>query len=293
MRMMMIAAALMAAMSATATAAVQTEEVAYQGGGVKMKGLIAWDDSIRGKRPGVLVVHEWWGHNDHARERAKQLAALGYVAMAVDMYGDGKTAEHPDNAMAFMTEATKDPEQTAARFMAAEAVLKKHKKVDRSRIAAIGYCFGGAVVLNMARRGADLRGVASFHGALGAWAPVERGRIKAKVLVMTGADDGMILPETVSTFESEMKGAGADFRVISYPGAKHSFTNPAADAIAAKFGMPVAYNAEADKASWIELEAFLKHVFKGRKAAPLNSGAPMQKDAPKKDEAPMRRGGGY
>ena len=254
-------AGLLALLTVTAQAAVKTEEVTYQGGGVQMKGLIAWNSSIKGKRPAVLVVHEWWGHNDYARSRAKQLAEMGYVAMAVDMYGDGKQAAHPDNAMAFMTEATKDPVQTAERFNAAYALLAQRKQTDASRIAAIGYCFGGAVVLNMARLGTDLKGVASFHGALGAWKPAVPGAIKAKVLVLNGADDGMVPAEVVAGFEQEMKTAGADFRVINYPGAKHSFTNPAATELGIKFNMPVAYNEAADKASWAELDAFLKQVF--------------------------------
>lgn len=247
--------------SVAATAAVQTKDVAYEGGGVTMKGMIAWDDAVKGPRPAVLVVHEWWGHTDYARSRAKQLAGMGYVAMAVDMYGDGKIAKHPDNAMAFMQEATKDTEQTAARFLAAEKLLKAEPTVDGKRVAAIGYCFGGAVVLNMARRGADLKGVASFHGALGAWSPAEKGKVGAKVLVMNGADDGMVPAAAVAKFEDEMKSLGADFRVINYAGAKHSFTNPGADEFAKQFNMPVGYNAEADKASWAELDAFLKQVF--------------------------------
>lgn len=254
-------AGLLALFAVTAQAAVKTEEVTYQGGGVQMKGLIAWDSSIKGKRPAVLVVHEWWGHNDYARSRAKQLAEMGYVAMAVDMYGDGKQAAHPDNAMAFMTEATKDPVQTAERFNAAYALLAQRKQTDATRIAAIGYCFGGAVVLNMARLGTDLKGVASFHGALGAWKPAVPGAIKAKVLVLNGADDGMVPAEVVAAFEQEMKTAGADFRVINYPGAQHSFTNPAATDLGIKFNMPVAYNEAADKASWAELDGFLKQVF--------------------------------
>lgn len=261
MRTFLFAILFAALLTPVARADIKTEEVAYEGGGVKMKGFIAWDDSIKGKRPGVLVVHEWWGYNDYARSRAKQLAALGYVAMAVDMYGDGKTADHPDNAAAFMQEATKDTEQTAARFEAAEKLLKKQKVTDPSRIAAIGYCFGGAVVLNMARRGDNLRGVASFHGALGAWSPAQKGKVKAKLLVMTGADDPMIPADSVQKFRDEMAAAGADFRVISYPGATHGFTNPAADENGRKFDMPIAYNAEADKASWGELDAFLKQVF--------------------------------
>lgn len=274
MRTIMAAAVLAATtFTTTAMAAVQTEEVSYDGGGVTMKGLVAWDDSIKGKRPGVLVVHEWWGNNEYSRERAQQIAALGYVAMAIDMYGDGKTADHPDNAMAFMTEATKNADQAAARFQAAMTLLQKRKTVDPSRIAAIGYCFGGAVVLNMARRGTALRGVASFHGALGAWAPVQKGKVRAKVLVMTGADDGMIPPEAVQKFETEMKDAGADYRMIVYPGAKHGFTNPGADENAKKFGIPLGYDAAADAASWAELQTFLTQVFTVPKSeAPMRSG---------------------
>jgi dienelactone hydrolase len=264
--MRILVAALLGLFAVAAQAAVQTTEVSYDGGGVSMKGFIAWDDAVKGKRPGVLVVHEWWGHNDYARARATQLAEMGYVAMAVDMYGDGRTADHPDNAMAFMQEATKDPEQTAARFLAAQKILKKQKVTDDSRLAAIGYCFGGAVVLNMARRGDNLRGVASFHGALGAWAPAQPGAVKAKVLVMTGADDPMVPAEAVEKFSGEMTSARADFRVISYPGATHGFTNPAATELGAKFSMPLAYNAEVDAASWRELEAFLKDVFAPGKA---------------------------
>lgn len=253
-------------------AAIQTKDVTYEGGGVTMKGFIAWDDAVKGKRPGVLVVHEWWGHNDHARASAKRLAGMGYVAMAVDMYGDGKTADHPDNAMAFMQAATKDTEQTAARFIAAEKILKKQKVTDDTKLAAIGYCFGGAVVLNMARRGADLRGVASFHGALGAWSPAVKGAVKSRVLVLTGADDSMVPATAVTAFEEEMKAADANFRVVTYAGATHGFTNPAADGVAAKFGMPVAYNADADKASWAELDAFLQQVF----AQPTATEPPMR-----------------
>lgn len=245
-----------------ALAALQGKNVNYHGGGVHMKGYLVYDDQFKGKRPAVLVVHEWWGLNAHARERAEQLAKEGYIALAVDMYGDGKQADHPDNAMAFMQAATKDTAQTTARFRAAEKLLKADKRADSSKVAAIGYCFGGAVVLNMARQGEPLKGVASFHGALGAWQPAQPGKVSSKVLVMTGADDNMVPAEAVTRFEDEMKAVKADYRVISYPGAKHSFTNPAADDFAKKFNMPVAYNAEVDKASWGELQQFLKDIFK-------------------------------
>lgn len=243
-------------------AAVQTRDVVYEGGGVSMKGMIAWDDSLRAKRPAVLVVHEWWGHNDYTRERARQLAAQGYVAMSVDMYGDGKIAAHPQDAMAFMQAATQDTEQTAARFEAALNVLRQDPHVDATRLAAIGYCFGGAVVLNMARRGEPLRGVASFHGALGAWKPAAKGAIKARVLVLNGGADAMVGPEAVAKFEAEMKATGADYKLINYPKALHGFSNPAATELGKQFAMPLAYDAQADQQSWDELQRFLMEVFR-------------------------------
>lgn len=275
---MRILVALLAGLfSVAALAAVETKEVTYAGGGVQMKGFLAWDGEARGKRPAVIVVHEWWGHNDYVRARAKQLAEMGYVALAVDMYGDGKTANHPDNAMAFMSEATKDKVQAAERFNAGLALLRADEHVDAQNIAAIGYCFGGAVVLNMARAGTDLKGVASFHGALGGWMTPLPGSITAKVLVLNGADDSMVPAEAVAKFEDEMKTAKADFRVINYPGAKHSFTNPAADQFAKQFNMPVAYNAAADQASWAELDAFLKDVFKPAPVPLKNPGGYIQR----------------
>lgn len=275
---MRILVALLAGLFSVATlAAVETKEVTYAGGGVQMKGFLAWDGEVKGKRPAVIVVHEWWGHNDYVRARAKQLAGMGYVALAVDMYGDGKTASHPDNAMAFMSEATKDKAQAAERFNAGLALLRANEHVDAQNIAAIGYCFGGAVVLNMARAGTDLKGVASFHGALGAWMTPLPGSITAKVLVLNGADDSMVPADAVAKFEDEMKAARADFRVINYPGAKHSFTNPAADQFAKQFNMPVAYNAAADQASWAELDAFLKDVFRPAPVPLKNPGGYIQR----------------
>lgn len=264
----MVMAGLLALASVATQAAVKGEEVTYQGGGATMKGYVAVDTAIKGPRPAVLVVHEWWGHNAYARKRADMLAAMGYVAMAVDMYGDGKRADHPDNAMAFMQEAVKDPVQAVERFNAALALLRARADVDGTRIAAIGYCFGGAVVLNMARIGTDLKGVASFHGALGAWRPVAPGAVSAKVLVLNGAADTMVTAEQVAAFEQEMRTARADFRVVNYPGAKHSFTNPEADDFARRFSMPVGYDAAADQASWAELAAFLQDVLAPAREVP-------------------------
>jgi dienelactone hydrolase len=236
--------------------------VDYSAQGVVMKGHLAYDESITGKRPGVLVVHEWWGLNDYARKRARMLAELGYTALAVDMYGDGKQAIHPDDAKAFSSELMKNFDVGKARFVAAMEFLKQQASVDPSRIAAIGYCMGGGVVLNMARQGVELKGVASFHGSLTAVKPAQPGVIKAKILVLNGGADKFVTPEQIEAFKQEMKAAGADFQFISYPGALHSFTNPEATELGKKFNMPVAYNAKADKESWDEMKKFLSTIFK-------------------------------
>ena len=235
--------------------------VDYSAQGAVMKGYLTYDENIAGKRPGVLVVPEWWGLNDYARKRARMLAELGYTALAVDMYGDGKVTTMPDDAGKLSSEAMKNFEVAKARFMAAVDFLRQQPAVDPNRIAAIGYCFGGGVVLNMARQGVDLRGVASFHGGLTAVKPAQFGSVKAKILVLNGGADKFITPEQIEAFKQEMKSAGADFRFISYPGATHSFTNPEATELGKKFNMPIAYNAEADKESWGELKEFLKNIF--------------------------------
>jgi len=242
--------------------AIEGKDVEYTADGVVMKGYLAYDKNISGKRPGVLVVHEWWGLNEYARKRARMLAELGYAALAVDMYGEGKQAAHPDDAGKFSSALMKNFDVAKARFTAAEDFLKKQPFVDSGRIAAIGYCFGGGIVLNMARQGTDLKGVASFHGSLNAVKPAQPGSVKAKILVLHGADDKFITPEQIEAFKKEMKNAGADFRFISYPGAVHSFTNPDSDDYAKKFKIPLGYNAEADKKSWEELREFLDRIFK-------------------------------
>jgi dienelactone hydrolase len=241
---------------------IEGKEVKYSADGVQMNGYLAYDKNISGKRPGVLVVHEWWGLNEYARKRARMLAEMGYTALAVDMYGDGKQATHPDEAGKFSSELMKNFDVAESRFMAALEFLKKQPSVDPEKIAAIGYCFGGGIVLNMARQGVDLKGVASFHGSLVAVKPAQFGDVKAKILVLHGADDKFITPEQIESFRQEMKKAGANFQFISYPGAVHSFTNPDADEYAKKFNLVLGYNAEADKKSWEELRRFLDRIFK-------------------------------
>ena len=251
----------LALVATSARAEVKTKEIEYKQGDTPLKGFLAYDDAVKGKRPGVLVIHEWWGMNDHARNQATRLAKAGYVAFALDMYGKGKIATHPKDAQAFMEEATKDPGVLAARFNTALDLLKQQPQVDPKRIAVIGYCFGGGVALDMARAGADLDAVATLHGALKpSGAPAEPGRVKAPILVQTGAADPMVPKEQVEAFRKEMKEAGAKVEIITYPNARHSFTNPDA----AKAGMEgLRYDANADRKSWAALLKFLKQAFRG------------------------------
>jgi len=253
---------LLAFVAQAAQAAVKGEEVQYKAGNTVLKGYLAWDDAQKGKRPAVLVVHEWWGHNEYARERARMLAGLGYTALALDMYGDGHQAHHPDEAGKFSGEVRKNLALAKQRFDAAQHVLTKHPTVDGKNIAAIGYCFGGAIVLEMARLGESLKGVVSFHGPLGTEQPAQPGRVKARVLVLTGEADPFIPAEQVEAFKKEMEAAKVNYRVVVYPGAKHSFTSPDADKLGQQFNMPaLAYNAIADNESWAEMQTFFKQIF--------------------------------
>jgi dienelactone hydrolase len=247
--------------ASSASAKVSGREVEYRTGDTVLKGYLVQDTALKGKRPAVLVVHEWWGHNEYARKRAWMLAKLGYGALAVDMYGDGKTAQHPDDAGRFAGEVMKNKAVGEARFNAALDFIKQQPSVDPARIAAIGYCFGGGVVLHMARQGADLKGVVSFHGSLATDAPAKEGAVKAKVLVFSGEADKMIPPEQVAAFKDEMTKAGASFRFVGYPGVMHSFTNPDADAYAKKFKLPMAYDGKADRDSWSQTKKFFKEIF--------------------------------
>ncbi|MFL6713268.1 MAG: dienelactone hydrolase family protein [Sulfurifustis sp.] len=241
-------------------AAVKGQEVEYKAGDTVLKGYIAYDDAVKTKRPAVLVVHEWWGHDKHARNSARKLAEAGFVGFALDMYGEGKQAHHPKDAGEMSGQIRKNLPLMQARFDAARDYLGKQPMVDPAHIGVIGYCFGGAVALDMARQGEDLPAVVTFHGVLGTEHPAQSGKIKGKVLVLTGADDPFVPKQQVEGFEQEMKSAGADYKVIAYPGAKHAFTNPAATANGKKFNLPLEYNAQADKQSWSEAIAFLKRT---------------------------------
>lgn len=236
-------------------------DVTYKAGDTDLRGYLAFDDAANGPRPGVLVVPEWWGLTDYIRRRARMLAGLGYTALVVDMYGEGRTTGDPGEAGWLAGALRKNIPLAHRRFLAALDVLERQPTVDPNKIAAIGYCFGGGMVLEMARLGVDLAGVVSFHGGLSTEHPAKRGEVKARILVLNGEDDPMVSPEQVAMFKHEMDTAGAHYSVLSYPGAKHAFTNPEADAYAKKFQLPVAYNAEADKKSWLAMKKFLGEAF--------------------------------
>lgn len=244
-----------------AQGAVVSKEVEYEANGIRLVGFLAWDDASSEKRPGVLVVHEWWGLNDYARSRARQLAELGYVAFALDMYGGGKRAEHPDQASAFAGHLAERPDEVRARFNAALDLLRAQENTDTEHLAAIGYCFGGGVVLNMARSGLDIDGVVSFHGSLASDIEARPGEVKAKVAVFHGADDPFVPEDDVNNFRAEMEAAGVDYRFVAYPGVVHSFTNPDADRYGKEFNLPLAYDAKADADSWKRMQEFFDDIF--------------------------------
>lgn len=251
---------------ALASISVQAEIIGktinYTDGETSMHGYIAYDDSAKGQRPGVLVVHEWWGHNEYVRQRARMLAEQGYVALAVDMYGEGLQLDHPKDAMKFSKQLSTNFPITKSRFDAAMILLKQQSNVDKEKLAAAGYCFGGGTVLQLARSGLDVDVAAVFHGSLITSKPAQKDQVKAKVLVFNGDDDPMVKPEHINAFKQEMRNANVDYKFFSYPGAKHAFTNPVADKMASKFNLPLAYNEKADKHSWAEFLKALEQSFK-------------------------------
>lgn len=254
--------------AAAAPADIITREVTYPAGDVTAKGFLAAPDDGK-QHPGVLIIHEWWGQNDYTRKRARMLAELGYTALAVDMYGDGKTATHPKDAGTFAMMVKNNQPEMKARFRGAMKFLRAQKEVAPGDIAAIGYCFGGNVVLQMARNGQkNLAGVASFHGSLNLREPNPPARIKARVLVCNGAEDPFIPASDIEAFKELMKQHKADLKFVNYPGAFHAFTNKDATAIGEQFGLSLKYDAKADRASWNELQDFLATVFQDDDAEP-------------------------
>ena len=226
---------------------MKTQDIAYSADGCDMVGFLAVDDAKTGKRPGVLVCHEGGGLADHAKDIAKRLADLGYVAFAMDYYGGGKPLDDMSKAMGYITAWMADPTGIRARAHAALGVLMTQQSCDTSRLAAIGYCFGGTTVLEMARAGEPLKAVVGFHSGLGTSRPAVPGTVSAKILTQIGRDDPLIPPDLRIAFEQEMTDAGADWRMVVYGGASHSFTNPLVGAL----GRPgFEYNAIADARSW-------------------------------------------
>ncbi|MBI1942239.1 MAG: dienelactone hydrolase family protein [Betaproteobacteria bacterium] len=261
MRKLLTGALVALCLTTQAQAAIQEEAVTYKDGDTVLKGFIVYDDAKKGKRPGIVVVHEWWGITKHTREEARKFAAQGYTAFVADMYGEAKTADHPKDAGGLMKALMGDAAGMQSRFNAAREQLAKHATVNAKKIGASGYCMGGSVVLNMARAGADLKGVVAFHASLSMNTPAPTA-VKAKVLVLNGADDPFVKPEQIDALKKDMQAAKANYRFINYPGAVHAFTNPEATEKGKQFKLPLAYNAEVDKKAKAEAAKFFKAAFK-------------------------------
>jgi dienelactone hydrolase len=263
MRIEFVAALLAVSIAGPALAAIKETPVTYSDGEATMKGFVVYDDARKGKRPGIVMVHEWWGITKHMHDEARRLARQGYTAFIADMYGDAKTADNPRDAGALSGSVMKNTQVMESRFNAAREQLAKQPTVDPDRIGAVGYCFGGAVVLNMARAGADLDGVVGFHASLGLNTPAPApGAVKAKVLILNGADDPFVKKEQYQTLKADMDAAKADYRVVEYPGAVHAFTNPEATALGKKFNLPLRYDAKVNKQAEDEASKFFAGVFK-------------------------------
>jgi dienelactone hydrolase len=239
---------------------IKEENVNIDADTVSMHSYVAYDQNKTGKRPIILIVPEWWGLNDYPKSRARQLAGLGYIAMAVDLYGNGRIAEDPQQAGAMSSTFYKNPQLVLSRMQAALGKAKTYPEADTSKVAAIGYCFGGSMVLNVARMGMPVDGVVSFHGILSGLAPVNNN-MTAKVLVCQGGDDKFSPLSDIPVFRKELDAVGASYSVKEYEGATHAFTNPAATAAGKKFNIPIAYNPEADKKSWNDMKDFFDSLW--------------------------------
>lgn len=244
-------------LSAQKKSVIKGEEITYTLDGTSFNGYVAYNAKQKGKRPAILVIPEWWGATEYAKMRARKLAGLGYIAIAVDMYGNGKIAADPKEAMALAGPFYKDPQMGKSRIEAAINKLKEFPQTDASDIAAIGYCFGGSMVLNAAKMGTDLKSVVSFHGGL-ATIPATQGSTKAQILVCHGGADKFITPADIKIFKSNLDSLKVPYTFIVYPGATHAFTNPMSTETGKKFNMPIEYNEAADKKSWNDMKAFFK-----------------------------------
>ena len=244
----------------TATTTIKEENIDITADTVTMKSFVAYPD-VQGKKPIVLVVPEWWGVNDFTRSKAKQLAQEGYFALVVDMYGNGRTADNPDAAMGLAGGFYKNPQLSTGRLLAALDKAKSYPQADSSKTAAIGFCFGGSMVLNAAKLGAPLDGVVSFHGGLQG-VPPAKNTVTSKILVLNGAADPYVPAQDIANFKKQLDSAGVPYTFKDYPGALHAFTNPQADEFAKKFKMEVGYNADADRNSWNDMKSFFADLWK-------------------------------
>lgn len=236
-------------------------DVDYAGDNITMKGYVAYDTSLDTKRPAILIIPEWWGLNDYTKMRARELAKLGYIALAMDMYGNGMNTDSPAVAGKWAGQFYTKPLSAKARIDAALVALKSFQQADTGKLAAIGYCFGGAMVLNAARLGEPLKGVVSFHGNL-IGVPANKDLLKAKILVCHGEADPFVKKEEVAAFKKQMDSIKADYTFKSYPGALHAFTNPKATELGKKWNLPIGYNGAADTASWKDMQLFFDTIFK-------------------------------
>lgn len=257
-RMLAGALGILIAALAAARAEVRTQDIEYKDGDVVLQGYVAWDDAVPGARPGVLVAHQWKGLTDYEKRRARELAGLGYAAFALDLYGRGIRPQTAEEAGKQAGIYRGDRPLMRRRARAALDALAAREACDPRRIAAIGYCFGGTVVLELARSGAPVAAVVPFHGGLDTPDPADARNIRGKVLVLHGADDPHVPPEQVAAFEKEMRDAGVDWQMVSYGGAVHAFTDPGAGNDPSK---GAAYNASADRRSWKAMQGFLEEVF--------------------------------
>jgi dienelactone hydrolase len=240
---------------------IGTQELTYEAGDTQLKGFLAFPATAVDKRPGVLIAHEWWGLNEHTKQVARKVAELGYVALAIDMYGNGNNSEHPADAKGWMMAVMQNPQEGEKRFEAGKAALLADAHVDPTRVAAMGYCMGGALVLQAARRGDHFRAVAVFHGNYATEAPLQKGKFDGKIFIAHGEADSFSTPEQVAGIKKELDDAGVVYELVSYPNAKHGFTNPQATELGQKNGLDLAYDAEADKQSWAKLQDVLAHAF--------------------------------
>ena len=238
---------------------LKEETVSYKVDSLNMNSYVVYDAARQGKRPAVLVIHEWWGLNDYAKMRARKLAELGYIAMAVDMYGNGQTGNDPEAAGKLSMPFYKDPGMAKRHVEAALEQIRKNAQTDTANVAVIGYCFGGAVALGVARMGTDIKAAVSFHGNLNV-VPANKDLLKAEVLVCHGNADPFVPQAEVDQFKKQMDSIGAKYVFRGYDSATHAFTNPDATAMGEKFNIPIRYNAAADSASWEDMKAFLKRI---------------------------------